>query len=196
MSFSSNPNLLERVLQRISSIDQRIDSISGTKNETNPSSKTQFEDNNSASFQNVLSQLRGNLTPRASKWVVEDAIQKAGISTGIDTDLIKSIVNAESGGDSNAISSAGAKGLMQLMDSTANDLGVKDPFDPHQNALGGASYLKQQLERFDGNLLHALAAYNAGPQAVEENNGIPPYKETIDYVKKVESNYRKLKNKV
>jgi soluble lytic murein transglycosylase-like protein len=101
--------------------------------------------------------------------------------------LIKALIRQESAGDPKAISDKGAKGLMQLMDSTAAMLGVTDPFNPSQNIMGGARYLSQLIKRFGGDLVKAIASYNAGPGAVEKYNGIPPYPETRKYVRNVMS---------
>jgi soluble lytic murein transglycosylase-like protein len=104
---------------------------------------------------------------------------------GLPASLIRSVIQAESGGDSTAVSRSGAKGLMQLMDGTASDLGVTDSFDPVANVNGGARYLKELMTRFKGDITKALAAYNAGPGAVEKHAGVPPFPETKAYVKTV-----------
>lgn len=99
--------------------------------------------------------------------------------------LIHAVVRAESGFDPRAVSSAGARGLMQLMPETAIEVGVRDAFHPRQNLEGGASYLRGLIDRYSGNVHLALAAYNAGPSAVESHGGVPPYAETKEYLRRV-----------
>jgi hypothetical protein len=103
----------------------------------------------------------------------------------VDVDLLASIVKAESGGNTRAVSRAGARGLMQLMPGTAANLGVTDSFRPDQNVRGGSTYMDALLARYNDNLALALAAYNAGPAAVDRYHGIPPYAETRAYVARV-----------
>jgi cell wall-associated NlpC family hydrolase len=112
-------------------------------------------------------------------------IVEAAQANNVPPALVKAVVRAESGFDPNAVSRAGAQGLMQLMPSTAAGLGVTDPFDPKQNLMGGAKFLRGLLDRFIGDVSKALAGYNAGPGAVEKYGGIPPYAETQAYVPKV-----------
>lgn len=130
---------------------------------------------------------------RMAKYI--DAVDHASKAYKIEPELLFAVMQQESGGDPNAESHAGAKGLMQLIDSTAAEMGVQDPFDPVQNVHGGAKYLRQQIDSF-GTLEHALAAYNAGPGAVRKYGGIPPYAETEDYVKRVTNIYGRLKEQM
>jgi soluble lytic murein transglycosylase-like protein len=123
---------------------------------------------------------------RSSRSIVRDAALEARI----DPALAEAVAEQESGFDPHAISSAGAEGLMQLMPSTARALGVSDRFDPSANALGGARYLRELLDRFGSNVPLALAAYNAGPGAVERFGGVPPFAETQRYVDRVMELYR------
>lgn len=111
---------------------------------------------------------------------------------GLDPALLAAMVKVESGFDPRAVSPAGAKGLLQLMDATAAALGVRDPFDPAQNLDGGARYFRSLLDRFGGDVRLALAAYNAGPVAVQQAGGIPPYPETQRYVEAVLAAWRTL----
>ena len=121
----------------------------------------------------------------ASGEVIERSIQQAAARYNLSPDLIRGVIRAESNFQAQAVSSAGAQGLMQLMPETAGDLGVTKPFDIQQNIDGGSRYLRQMLDRFGGNLKLALAAYNAGPAAVEKYEGRVPYAETQEYVKRV-----------
>jgi soluble lytic murein transglycosylase-like protein len=114
-----------------------------------------------------------------------DQINAAARSNGVEPALLAALVRQESNFNANAVSPAGARGLTQLMPGTAAELGVSDPLDPAQALDGGAKYLKQMLERFDGDERLALAAYNAGPGAVQRFGGVPPYAETQAYVEKV-----------
>jgi soluble lytic murein transglycosylase-like protein len=115
----------------------------------------------------------------------------AGATYDLDADLLASVVRQESGGNSRAISRAGAEGLMQLMPKTASDLGVSNTFAPDQNIDGGTAYLDFLLKRYHDNLPLALAAYNAGPAAVDRWHGIPPYRETRAYVARVIHEYNR-----
>jgi soluble lytic murein transglycosylase-like protein len=120
-----------------------------------------------------------------------EAMATAGHARNIDVALLASVVQAESGGNPQAKSRVGAQGLMQLMPKTANDLGVTDNYEPEQNVRGGATYLDALLTRYHDDLPLALAAYNAGPAAVDRYHGIPPYHETRAYVARVIREFNK-----
>jgi len=112
-------------------------------------------------------------------------IAEASAEYGVDPELVRAVVRAESRFDRMAESGAGAKGLMQLMPILSKELGVQDPFDPRENIFGGVKYLSRLLERHKGDVTLALASYNAGPRNVARYKGVPPFKETRGYVKKI-----------
>src|SRR5271170_1312235 len=128
-----------------------------------------------------------------TKEEMHEMLAHAGAAHNIDEDLLASVVRAESGGQVRAVSRTGARGLMQLMPGTASAMGVEDAFRPEQNISGGTAYLDLMLTRYHDNVALALAAYNAGPGAVDKYHGMPPYRETRSYVARVirEFNRRK-----
>jgi soluble lytic murein transglycosylase-like protein len=134
-------------------------------------------------------------TTRGAK-LFQPIILTAALKYQVDPALIHAIILAESSYNPRAISKKGAKGLMQLMPSTAAALGVKDAFDPEHNVNGGAKYLRHLLDHFEGDLQLVIAAYNAGMRKVKKYNGIPPYKTTRSYVKKVFQYYRYFKERM
>lgn len=161
-------NRIAEIRQRIADIESRIgSSVKGP------------------SFGQVLARASGSSAPACPK-TLEPIIADAAGKYGIDPAVIKAVIRTESGFRENAVSPAGARGLMQLMPGTARALGV-DPDNPAENIDGGVRYLKQQIDRF-GSLESALAAYNAGPGNVSRYGGMPPFAETRSYVERVLSN--------
>ncbi len=123
----------------------------------------------------------------------DDIIKKAHKKYGVEFSLIKAVIKVESGFNPKAVSKRGAKGLMQIMPDNFKTLAVKDPFNPSQNIMGGTLYLQRLLKRYKNKLPLVLAAYNAGPGAVDKHKRIPPYRETQDYVRKVMKTYSQYK---
>jgi soluble lytic murein transglycosylase-like protein len=140
------------------------------------STTTTVKGNHLASLSQAGSEKLGSL---------QNVIYSMAQKYGVDPNLVQQVVKAESGFNSKATSHSGAMGLMQLMPGTAASYGVKDAYDATQNLDGGTHFLKDLLNRFDGSIPLSLAAYNAGPGAVDKYNGIPPYKETQGYVQKI-----------
>jgi soluble lytic murein transglycosylase-like protein len=120
---------------------------------------------------------------------LQPIVERISREHGVEKALLNAVIRQESGFNPNAVSHAGALGLMQLMPGTAAGLGVTNPKDPEQNIMGGAKYLRSLLIRFNGNIPLALAAYNAGPNAVSRYGGVPPYRETQNYVRSVMKHY-------
>ena len=131
--------------------------------------------------------------PQPLKMDIPSAVAAASDKHGIDADLLYSVIRAESDFNPRAVSNKGAQGLMQLMPATANKLGVHDVFDTGSNVDGGTRYLRELLDRYHYDLAKALAAYNAGPQRVDQYHGVPPYRETRAYVARIIREYNKKK---
>lgn len=161
---------------------------------TGQSSYIEFRPEEIASFETIPDPPPSSATPDATKLQADARLSPADLHEmlaeasqlhNIDADLLASVVKAESNGNTRAVSRAGARGLMQLMPKTAAEEGVKDSFRPDQNVRGGSAYLNELLVRYHDNIALALAAYNAGPAAVDKYHGIPPYHETRVYVGRV-----------
>lgn len=170
---------LNVTLQRINMIENQIQSLNS------------FAQKPDTDFQKILnSSIQNHKDSNAvSRSEIDNLITKYSDKNGLDEDFVRAVINQESGFNPNATSHCGAMGLMQLMPSTAQGLGVKNAYDAEQNIEGGTKYLKGLMDRFGNDKSLALAAYNAGPNAVKKYNGIPPYAETQNYVKKVLSKY-------
>lgn len=123
-----------------------------------------------------------------------DEVRAVSDAFGVDKALIRAVMHVESWFQADAVSSAGAQGLMQLMPGTQRRFGVRDPFDPVDNITAGTAYLAWLLDEFDGDLTRAVAAYNAGENAVRRHNGVPPYSETREYVRRVNIMYRRYRH--
>lgn len=126
-----------------------------------------------------------SVNPIENNEIIKNAVSNASKKYNLSPELINAVIKVESGYNSNSISKTGAMGLMQLMPETANEMGVDEPYDIFQNVDGGSHYLKLMLEKYNGDLNKALAAYNAGPDKVDAVNGIPDIEETKNYVKQI-----------
>ena len=144
---------------------------------------------NKALTEAVAAQANVQQQPASSKSQILNVVSQISKKYDVDENLVKALIKQESGFNPKAKSKAGAMGLMQLMPSTAKNLGVKDPYNTVQNVEGGVKYLKSMLNKYNGNVILALAAYNAGPGAVDKYSGVPPYKETQNYVRNILANY-------
>ncbi|HWP30806.1 MAG TPA: lytic transglycosylase domain-containing protein [Fimbriimonadales bacterium] len=178
----------ERIQSRIREIEDRLKTLFHRErpSPTNPNRlREQFHLHTSGISAAPLQPL--NVFPSNLSIDVQTLLENANMVAdefGLDRNIFRALISAESGWNPNSVSPKGAQGLTQLMPSTAQALGVLDPFDPIQNLRGGAKYLRQMLDEF-GSYELALAAYNAGPGAVKRYGGIPPYPETQNYVRKI-----------
>lgn len=182
---------LQGALARIQEIQGRIEAFSSDASEK-ASVGSAFADILSAATtqeNGMNSETTGVLSNPATPANLVDVIQEQGERTNLDPNLLKAVIRNESNFNPRAVSPVGAQGLMQLMPGTARALGVENSFDPAQNVAGGAKYLKNLLNRYDQSIPLALAAYNAGPGAVDKHGGVPPYAETTRYVQKVMQSY-------
>ncbi len=173
------------VIDRINEIQKRF------RPNNNPA--TQNIDQNTNKFDNLVEKHSDQNQPQQIKETptnvtipeIQETAKKYAVKNGLPPSLVNAVIKVESGFNPFAVSKKGARGLMQLMPSVLKELGIENPFNVDENIKGGVNILKQLLGKYDWNLKKALAAYNAGETAVDRNNGIPPYKETRNYVKKV-----------
>src|SRR5207302_7881829 len=138
-------------------------------------------------------QIAPRIAPPLPSQGVSDFVNSASAHYRLDPDLVNSVIHAESGFNPHAVSHKGAQGLMQLMPQTASQLGVSNVFDPQSNVEGGTRYLRELLERYNFDLVKALAAYNAGPRRVQQYRGVPPYYETRAYVASIIRDFNRKK---
>ncbi len=191
---------INTTMRRIQEIESRLDSLFGVDKTSADNIDNSFGDilKNKTDIGNYFNEKNTNLPNTttlpdipelsgASKGKILGLIDKYSEKYKIDKNIVKAVVKQESGFNSNAVSSAGAMGLMQLMPSTAKNLGVRNPFNAEQNIDGGTKYLKNLIDKYDSVKL-GLAAYNAGSGAVNKYGGVPPYKETQNYVKNIMKN--------
>lgn len=185
-TVGANANYLEVAMDAVVRVETMADEPRGSA----PVDKSV----SSAGSGQVLRAARDRKSAAPTLAEMHQMLAHAGVEHRVDEDLLESVVRAESGGQVRAVSRTGARGLMQLMPGTAAEMGVEDAFVPEQNINGGSAYLDALLTRYHDDMTLALAAYNAGPKAVDRYHGVPPYRETRAYVARVirEFNRRKL----
>ncbi len=183
-------NTIESDFKKI--LDKKIEETTTIEKSATPEEKTTVSAEIKPENKEAV-ELKSKIDLKAQSTNVEELIETFSEKYGIDGDFIKAIIKQESGFNPNATSKKGAMGLMQLMPKTAESLGVLDAYNPSQNIEGGVKYLKGLLEKYNDNKEMALAAYNAGPGAVKKYGGIPPYKETQNYVNNIMGTYNKIK---
>ncbi|MDD3052139.1 MAG: transglycosylase SLT domain-containing protein, partial [Candidatus Cloacimonetes bacterium] len=185
ISDTSNLGIADTISRQVKNMNNPPDQIQNQFFELNKLNNQAF------AWRERIMELNDTIQGRLDE--IKDTVEKAADKYGLDKNLIMAVIIQESYADPTAVSPVGAKGLMQLMDETAKYLGVRDSFNVEENINGGARYLKEQIDNFDDVKL-ALAAYNAGPNAVKKHGGIPPFAETQKYVTRVLNYFEALSN--
>ncbi len=181
-------------MERISEIKKRFGLMNENAKANQNAESAGDEGNLKRTFSEILSDRTGVSSSQQgnlSKDDIESLIEKISIKEGVSPSLVKAVVENESSYNTMAVSPKGAMGLMQLMPETAKELGVNNSFSAEENIEGGVKYLKGLLNKYQWDYKKALAAYNAGPKLVDSYNGVPPIKETAEYVNRVLNSYRK-----
>lgn len=187
---NSAPKNIESDFKKI--LDEKIDNSNKLENDKEIKPSEVLDEELKPEIKEALN-LKSKIDLKTQSANIDELIETFSNKYNIDSDFIKAIIKQESGFNQSATSKKGAMGLMQLMPKTAESLGVLDAYNPSQNIEGGVKYLKSLLDKFDNNRELALAAYNAGPNAVKKYGGIPPYKETQNYVNSIMNTYNKVK---
>lgn len=177
---------LNGILRQVSDLNKHIDDIKSMPDQVEQDVKKSVEES-IPEFAQVFEEKKNQ-----SNQSIDQFLSKISRSKGVDESLVRAVIQTESNFDASARSQDGAIGLMQLMPETARELGIDNPENPRENIKGGVEYLGKMMDEHDS-LEEALAAYNAGPEAVEKHGGVPPFEETQNYVKKVLSTFRQLK---
>jgi soluble lytic murein transglycosylase-like protein len=179
----------------LESLQSTLDRIAEIRNRFEPAlpAPTGAADNQGG-FDAAMTQAMSGVGAPPVPGELDNLIENQADTQGVDANLLKAIIKNESNFNPKAVSSVGAQGLMQLMPGTAAGLGVHNSFDPAQNIAGGTKYIKSLLQKYDQSVPKAVAAYNAGPGAVDRHNGIPPFAETTRYVQKVMQSYKAYQN--
>lgn len=181
---------LNGILRQVSDLNKHIEDIKKMPDQVEQDARKSVNES-LPDFAQVFAEKKSQ-GKESTEGSLDQFVGKVSRQEGVDQDLVKAVIQTESSFNPNARSKDGAIGLMQLMPETARELGVENPKNPRENIKGGVKYLGKMMDRY-GSVEKALAAYNAGPKAVDRHGGVPPFDETQNYVKKVLSTFRQLK---